>query len=65
MVFGKIISVRPDFYFIKRDDNAPDVFLGARQLEIDGLKPLKLGERERFDVQASNRGHRAFNVMVV
>ena len=52
------------FYWIRRDDGGQDVFLGDKQLEIDGLMPLKVGTRLSFDITASRRGHRATNVRV-
>jgi cold shock CspA family protein len=62
---GSIVSAKSDFFFIRRDDGQPDVFLGTCQLEIDGLRPPKIGDRVRFDVKASDRGHRPFNVQVI
>jgi cold shock protein len=67
MIYGTVSRANHEagYYWIRRDDNGPDVFLGDRQLEIDGLAPLKPGARIKFDIQATNKGHRAVHVSVV
>ena len=52
------------FGFITRDSGG-DVFVHYRQINGDGFRKLKEGDRVQFDVQDSPKGLQATNVIPV
>lgn len=60
----KWFNERKGFGFITRDSGG-DVFVHYRQINGDGFRKLKEGDRVQFDVQDSPKGLQATNVIPV
>ncbi|XP_072018570.1 cold shock-like protein CspG [Amphiura filiformis] len=53
------------FGFITRDDGGADVFAHFRQINTDGFKTLKEGQRVSFEISTGEKGPQAENITVI
>ncbi len=60
----KWFNEKKGFGFIEQEDG-PDVFVHHSEINADGFKVLKEGERVTFDIEQGEKGLRAVNVTVV
>jgi CspA family cold shock protein len=60
----KWFNEKKGFGFIEQEDG-PDVFVHHSEINADGFKVLKEGERVTFDIEQGEKGPRAVNVTVV
>lgn len=51
--------------FITRDDGEKDVFVHFSDIQGEGFRSLKEGDRVEFEVREDPKGPRASNVLVV
>jgi CspA family cold shock protein len=58
----KWFSEKKGFGFIEQD-NGPDIFVHYSSIETPGFKTLADGERVSFEVEESDRGPKAKNVV--
>ena len=58
----KWFSEKKGFGFIEQD-NGPDIFVHYSSIETPGFKTLADGERVSFEVEDSDRGPKAKNVV--
>jgi CspA family cold shock protein len=58
----KWFSEKKGFGFIEQD-NGPDIFVHYSSIETPGFKTLADGERVSFEVEESDRGPKAKNVI--
>ncbi|MBU1168894.1 MAG: cold shock domain-containing protein [Proteobacteria bacterium] len=58
----KWFSNKKGFGFIEREDGA-DVFVHHSSITMDGFKTLEEGEKVSFEVEDTNRGPSARNVL--
>lgn len=61
----KSLIVEKNFGFITPEDGSKDVFFHATGLKGTEFSMLKVGAMVTFDVEQSDKGPRAMNVMVV
>jgi len=52
------------FGFIEQDDGS-DVFVHFSEIQADGFKSMREGEKVTFDIEQGQRGPAAKNVVVV
>lgn len=59
-------SNRRGYGFINRDDNERDVFVYYSNVQMDGYKTLKPGQKVEFDIEMiENKGPNAVNVQML
>lgn len=51
--------------FIQGDDNETEIFVHFSQIQSEGYKELKEGQRVRFEIEKGERGEFAKNVFVL
>ena len=64
MVTGTVkwFNVRRGYGFIEKEDGT-DVFFHYSEISMPGFKVLSAGDKVRFDIERSERGNRAINVL--
>ena len=60
----KWFSVRRGYGFIEKEDGV-DIFVHYSEISMPGFKVLSPGDRVRFDVETSDRGPKAINVLKI
>ena len=58
----KWFNVRRGYGFIEKEDGT-DVFFHYSEINMPGFKVLSSGDKVRFDIETSDRGNRATNVL--
>jgi len=60
----KWFNERKGYGFIKQEDG-PDVFVHHSNINMNGFRTLKEGDRVTFDIEQGQKGPTAVNVSVV
>ncbi len=60
----KWFSVRRGYGFIEKEDGA-EVFVHYSDIRMPGFKVLSPSDKVSFDIERSNRGNRAINVLKI
>ena len=60
----KWFSVRRGYGFIEKEDGV-EVFVHYSEISMTGFKVLSPGDQVRFDIERSNRGPKAINVLKI
>ena len=60
----KWFSVRRGYGFIEKEDGA-DVFVHYSEISMPGFKVLSAGDQVKFDIETSDRGPKAINVLKI
>jgi CspA family cold shock protein len=61
----KWFSDKKGFGFIEQEDGQGDIFVHFSSIQAEGFKSLSEGDRVTFDVEQTDRGPAAANVMRV
>ena len=51
--------------FITRDNNEKDLFVHWTNIEMEGFKTLKPGQRVSFELGANDKGEQAVNIKIL
>ena len=67
MTKGKVkwFSENKGYGFITTDEGGPDIFVHFSSIQMDGFKILREGEAVQFELQTTDKGLQASNVMRV
>ena len=60
----KWFSVRRGYGFIENEDGV-DVFVHYSEISMPGFKVLSAGDQVEFDIETSDRGPKAINVLKI
>jgi CspA family cold shock protein len=61
----KWFSETKGYGFIACDDSSPDVFVHHSGIKAEGFKTLMAGQTVEFEVEQTDRGRQASNLVVV